>query len=238
MTEEVILRVGLTPQHTCSYLGDRQEQLLVLMDHSLLSPNGYERLLSAGFRRSGNDIYRPHCPTCSACQSLRIHSQEFVPSKRQKRIRQQNRNVEVVLSYQDKPEYYELYERYIRGRHADGTMYPPSRSQYQGFLHCTWMPPLYMEFRQGTRLLAVAVTDLMPHSLSAMYTFFDPDEANRSLGVFAIMSQLDLAARTGRSWVYLGYLVEHCQKMSYKSQYRPHELLIGKEWKKVPSIPE
>lgn len=233
MTEEVILKVGLTPQHACSYLGERREQLLVLMDHSLLTPSGYERLLSAGFRRSGGDIYRPHCPACSACQSLRIHSDDFIPTRRQRRIWQQNRDLEVILSDDDKPEYYALYERYIRERHADGSMYPPSRSQYHGFLHCHWMPPLYLELRLGERLLAVAVTDRMPHSLSAMYTFFDPDEAGRSLGVFAIMKQLELARHSGRNWVYLGYLVEGCRKMSYKREYHPHELLIDKEWKKV-----
>ena len=136
MTEEVILKVGLTPKHQCSYLGHEQEQLLVLMDHSLLNASGYERLLTAGFRRSGNDIYRPHCPACSACQSLRIHSERFVPSRSQKRIRQLNQDIELVLSYDDKPEYYQLYERYIRERHHDGSMYPPSRTQYKGFLHC------------------------------------------------------------------------------------------------------
>jgi len=117
MSEEVILKVGLTPRHPCSYLGHEQEQLLVLMDHELLNAAGYERLLTAGFRRSGNDIYRPHCPACSACQSLRIHSERFTPSRGQKRIRQLNRDLELVLSYDDKPEYYQLYERYIRERH-------------------------------------------------------------------------------------------------------------------------
>ena len=161
MTEEVILKVGLTPRHPCSYLGHEQEQLLVLMDHELLNAAGYERLLTAGFRRSGNDIYRPHCPACSACQSLRIHSERFVPNRGQKRVRQLNRDLELVLSYDDKPEYYQLYERYIRERHHDGSMYPPSRTQYKGFLHCDWMPPLYMEIRKEGRLIGVATTDLL-----------------------------------------------------------------------------
>jgi len=158
MSEEVILKVGLTPRHPCSYLGHEQEQLLVLMDHELLNAAGYERLLTAGFRRSGNDIYRPHCPACSACQSLRIHSERFVPSRSQKRIRHLNRDLELVLSYDDKPEYYQLYERYIRERHRDGSMYPPSRTQYKGFLHCDWMPPLYLEIRKEGRLIGVATT--------------------------------------------------------------------------------
>ncbi|MBL0511562.1 arginyl-tRNA-protein transferase [compost metagenome] len=238
MTEEVILKVGLTPRHPCSYLGHEQEQLLVLMDHELLNAAGYERLLTAGFRRSGNDIYRPHCPACSACQSLRIHSERFVPNRSQKRVRQLNRDLELVLSYDDKPEYYQLYERYIRERHHDGSMYPPSRTQYKGFLHCDWMPPLYMEIRKEGRLIGVATTDLLPHSMSAMYTFFDPDYADRSLGTFAILSQLELARRTGRSWLYLGYLVEACRKMNYKRQYLPHELLVQGEWKNIDTKPE
>ena len=154
MTEEVILKVGLTPKHPCSYLDHEQEQLLVLMDHNLLNANGYERLLTAGFRRSGNDIYRPHCSACHACQSLRIHSEQFRPSRGQKRIRQLNRDIELVLSYDDKPEYYQLYERYIRERHHDGSMYPPNRNQYRGFLHCDWMPPLYLEMRRRAALSA------------------------------------------------------------------------------------
>lgn len=133
MTEEVILKVGLTPKHPCSYLDHEQEQLLVLMDHNLLNANGYERLLTAGFRRSGNDIYRPHCPACHACQSLRIHSERFRPSRGQKRIRQLNKDIEIVLSYDDKPEYYLLYERYIRERHHDGSMYPPTAASIAGF---------------------------------------------------------------------------------------------------------
>ena len=238
MTEEVILKVGLTPKHACSYLEHQQEQLLVLMDNELLNANGYERLLTAGFRRSGNDIYRPHCPSCSACQSLRIHSEQFVPSRSQKRISQQNQDLSLVLSYDDKPEYYQLYERYIRQRHRDGSMYPPSRSQYKGFLHCDWMPPLYLEIRLENRLIGVAVTDLLPHSLSAMYTFFDPEFSDRSLGTFAILSQLDLGRRTGRHWLYLGYQVEKCRKMKYKSRFLPHERLIQGEWKNIITKPE
>ena len=100
------------------------------------------------------------------------------------------------------------------------------------------MPPLYLEMRKDNRLIGVATTDLLPHSLSAMYTFFDPAHADRSLGTFAILSQLDLAKRTGRTWLYLGYLVEACRKMNYKRQYLPHERLIQGEWKNIDTKPE
>jgi len=238
VTEDVHLKVGLTPEHPCSYLDHQQEQLLVLMEHSLLNASGYERLLTAGFRRSGNDIYRPHCPRCQACQSLRIHADHFRPSRSQQRIRHRNRDIDIVLSVDDKPEYYLLYEKYIRGRHQDGSMSPPDQRQYESFIHCKWLPPLYMEMRCAGELVGVAATDQLPHSLSAMYTFFDPDLADRSLGTFAILSQLELAKNTGRSWLYLGYLVEACRKMNYKRNYLPHELLIAGKWKNIDSRPE
>ena len=88
------------------------------------------------------------------------------------------------------------------------------------------------------KLQMVSLIDILETGLSAVYTFFDPDYADRSLGTFAILSQLDLARRTGRQWLYLGYLVEECRKMNYKRQYLPHELLVQGEWKKFDAKPE
>ena len=80
------LRVGITPTHRCSYLPDQYEQLIVLVDENYCTVSGYESLLQAGFRRSGNDIYRPHCTQCSACHSLRIDAAEFEPSRSHRRV--------------------------------------------------------------------------------------------------------------------------------------------------------
>ena len=227
---EVNLKVGLTPKHPCSYLPERQEQLLVLLDKELLCQEGYEQLLSAGFRRSGSDIYRPHCQLCRACESLRIDVAHFTPSRSQKRIIRQNRDLTISLSEQEKPEYFRLYQRYINERHQDGAMYPASRQQYDGFLLCDWLPPGFMEVRLDQQLVAVAVTDLLGQALSAMYTFYDPDLEHRSLGSFAILSQLELAARLNKSWVYLGYQVDGCKKMNYKQHFRPHQRLVAGHW--------
>ena len=228
---EIALRIGLTPEHGCSYLPDEAEQLMVLLDDKHRNPTGYENLLVAGFRRSGNDLYRPHCQGCSACHSLRIPVQKFTASRSQKRIQQNNRDIRLVLSTQDKPEYYDLFARYIHERHQDGSMFPATRNQYDGFLLCDWLTPYFLEFRLNQQLLALAITDPLPHSLSAMYTFFDPAFAERSLGTLAILAQLELAQRMNRQWLYLGYQVDACRKMKYKTKFHPHELLCGHEWK-------
>jgi arginyl-tRNA--protein-N-Asp/Glu arginylyltransferase len=226
------LRVGVTPAHTCNYLPDQYEQLVVLMDENFRTPTGYETLLQTGFRRSGNDVYRPHCSHCSACHSLRIVADEFKPSRHQRRILKKNIDITWQLSHYDKPAYYALYERYIHQRHADGSMYPPSYSQYKQFLLSEWLEPCFLELHQGNKLIAVAVTDILPNSLSAMYTFYDPDFENRSIGTFAILTQLQLTLHMGRSYLYLGYQVDHCRKMNYKASYLPHERLINKVWEK------
>lgn len=228
---EIALRIGLTPEHGCSYLPDEAEQLMVLLDDKHRNPVGYENLLVAGFRRSGNDLYRPHCQGCSACHSLRIPVRQFTASRSQKRIQHNNRDIRLVLSTQDKPEYYDLFARYIHERHHDGSMFPATRNQYDGFLLCDWLTPYFLEFRVNQQLLALAITDPLPHSLSAMYTFFDPAFADRSLGTLAILTQLKLAQRMNRQWLYLGYQVDACRKMKYKTKFHPHELLCGHEWK-------
>ena len=228
---EIALRIGLTPEHGCSYLPDEAEQLMVLLDDKHRNPVGYENLLVAGFRRSGNDLYRPHCQGCSACHSLRIPVRQFTASRSQKRIQHNNRDIRLVLSTQDKPEYYDLFARYIHERHHDGSMFPATRNQYDGFLLCDWLTPYFLEFRLNQQLVALAITDPLPHSLSAMYTFFDPAFAERSLGTLAILAQLELAQRMNRQWLYLGYQVDACRKMKYKTKFHPHELLCGHEWK-------
>ena len=228
---EIALRIGLTPEHGCSYLPDEAEQLMVLLDDKHRNPVGYENLLVAGFRRSGNDLYRPHCQGCSACHSLRIPVRQFTASRSQKRIQHNNRDIRLVLSTQDKPEYYDLFARYIHERHHDGSMFPATRNQYDGFLLWDWLTPYFLEFRLSQQLLPLAITDPLPHSLSAMYTFFDPAFADRSLGTLAILTQLELAQRMNRQWLYLGYQVDACRKMKYKTKFHPHELLCGHEWK-------
>lgn len=109
-------------------------------------------------------------------------------------------------------------------------MFPPSREQYDDFLSSEWGVTRYLEFRLSGRLIAVAVSDRLDQGLSAIYTFFDPDEESRSLGVLAVMRQIDLARSLGLPYVYLGYWIKECEKMRYKNQYRPLQAYINNTW--------
>ncbi|WP_334014351.1 arginyltransferase [Alteromonas sp. S167] len=230
------MKFGITQSFTCSYLPDEQEQLLVYAESSDFQAWRYSQLIQAGFRRSGEQIYRPHCPNCNACQSVRIPVDDFRPSRSQKRILNANSAFSVRLVDEPNAFYYPLYERYISERHADGSMYPPSKTQFDSFVRCEWMTTHFLEAYDGDKLIAVAVTDIVDANesqgaLSALYTFFDPDYASASLGTWMILMQIQKAKTLGHRFVYLGYYVQGCQKMSYKHKFLPFEQFSDNEWR-------
>lgn len=226
------MKFGISQSFACSYLSDEQETLLIYAEESDHSTY-YEMLMGAGFRRSGTQIYRPHCASCHACQAIRIPVNNFTPSRSQKRILNRNSDIKVVLSEEDKAHYYPLYENYINSRHQDGSMYPATPEQYASFAHGQWLNPLYVELHLEGELIGIAVTDPLEKALSAVYTFFKPSLAQRSLGTFAVLQQIAIAKRLNKQHLYLGYQIDRCQKMQYKRNFLPHERFIGQKWQLI-----
>lgn len=226
-----------THEHPCSYLDDKAATT-VFVDPTLeLNGHIYSELSDYGFRRSGGHVYRPHCQQCQACIPVRLPVNVFSPSRAQRRCLKRNAD----LYTRETPsintdEHYQLYQRYIEVRHADGDMYPPSRKQYDEFLSAQWGVTRYLELRLkgDDTLVAVAVCDRLDQGLSAIYTFFDPTQTQRSLGVLAVLIQIQQAQSLGLPYVYLGYWIRQCQKMSYKTQYHPLEMFIDNHWHRFP----
>lgn len=224
----------LTPGHPCSYLPRQEAQTLFLDPRETITPALYESLTEQGFRRSGSHLYRPHCRACRACVPTRIPVSDFVPKRSQRRVAQRNLDLRVeVEAAVFSPRVYDLYARYVSGRHRDGDMYPPSTEQFRSFLLSQWCDTLFVCSWLGEALVAVAVTDRQPAGLSAVYNFFDPDLDDRGLGVFSILQQIELARSLGLAHLYLGYWIRDCQKMRYKIDYRPIELFANGAWVRV-----
>ena len=229
------LPLYVTGRHPCSYLPDQSARTLFVDPLARMSPALYQLLLAQGFRRSGGHVYRPACEPCLRCVPVRIPVSAFAPNRYQRRNAARNgadlRLVERPCVFD--PEHYALYARYLHSRHPDGSMAEDaSEDGYQDFLIAPWGgDTLLLELRLGTEPLGVAVTDRMPHSLSAVYTFFDPDQDGRALGIYAVLCQVALARRLGLAHLYLGYWIEECRKMSYKDAYRPIEAWIGGRWR-------
>jgi leucyl-tRNA---protein transferase len=223
----------LTPEHGCSYLPPQLAQTLFIDPNTTPDQEVYQHLLGVGFRRSGEHVYRPHCPGCNACVPVRIPVQQFQARRTQQRCWQRNAEglVATPRPVAFDPDHYALYRRYTATRHADGGMADADPARYLEFLTTRWCSTLFVELRREERLLAVAVTDVLPDALSAVYTFFDPDLARDSPGVLAVLWQIEEARRRGLKHLYLGYWIGACDKMSYKDQYRPLEVWDGRHWR-------
>ncbi|SDK17245.1 arginyltransferase [Microbulbifer yueqingensis] len=221
-----------TLPHPCGYLPDREATTVFIDPQTPVDQRLYSQLSALGFRRSGNYLYRPQCANCNACVPARVPVSLFVPDRSQRRCWKRNRDLDVFhVDAIDTDEHYVLYARYIEERHREGEMYPPSREQFRDFLAPAWGSTRYIEFRARGRLVATAVTDLLTSGLSAIYTFFDPAEHRRSLGSYCILYQIEWARRLGLPSLYLGYWIEECQKMAYKTQFQPVELLGQNRWR-------
>ncbi len=225
------LKVYTTYPHNCSYLEDQEATTLFVDPRQSMDRTLYSQLSTLGFRRSGNHVYRPHCSQCNACVPARIPVAGFAARRGQRRIWQRNVDLMAVASHDIRDqEAYDLYHRYICERHADGDMYPPDREQYEAFLNEVWNCTRYFRFYLQGKLAMVAVVDELEDGLSAIYTFFDPEADKRSLGVYAILWQIEKAKEMGLEYLYLGYWIRECRKMAYKADYRPLEVYLNNRW--------
>jgi leucyl-tRNA---protein transferase len=229
------VRLYASPPHACAYLEKREAVTQFIDPAQVMNPQLYSQLIEVGFRRSGEYVYRPRCYSCQACIPARIPVASFQPSRGQRRIWQRNQDLKISLVAADfRDEHFTLYRRYISARHAGGDMDVTNPERYREFLLSSWGDTWCCEFRLGPRLLAVAVIDRLINGLSAVYTFFDPEYARRGLGTFAVLWEIADARKSGLPWLYLGYWIEECPKMSYKNRFRPLEIYRDGLWHALP----
>jgi len=230
--------------HACSYLPGRTATTLFLDPQHILNTESYGYFVRHGFRRSGNFIYRPHCQRCQACIPVRVDVNGFVPNRSQRRIWKRNQDIAVIsCASAFKQEHFDLYLDYQARRHPGGGMDDPSEDKYINFLMNRHVRTSFYELRlpdhsqetsrvrpRAGKLLGVAIVDILPDGLSAVYTFFDPEESRRALGVFSLLWEIRQARLLGLPWLYLGYLIEESPKMAYKANYRPLQAYQNGQW--------
>jgi len=221
----------LTVESECPYLPEQQSRNAFVDTAVPINTELYTVLLHNGFRRSGADIYRPYCKQCQACTPVRVVVADFQASRSQRRTGKRNQDLHWQIEKPPLSEtHYQLYARYLEARHADGGMYPPDRQQFDRFLTADWADTELLCLYHQQRLLGVMVADRALDGLSAVYSFFDPDASNRSLGVQLVLSLLEYTRALGLPYCYLGYFISNCAKMNYKTQYRPIEALLDGKW--------
>lgn len=225
------IRLYQTLEHACGYWPDRQARDAILDPEDPRLPLFYGQALARGFRRSGGQVYRPHCGHCQACIPVRVAVAQFLANRSQRRCLARNADLQVqAMPARCTEENFALYRRYLASRHAGGGMDDPSRASFEQFLFSPWSPTLFLEIREHGQLLAVAVTDQVPDALSAVYTFFEPEQAARSLGSYAILQQIAWARSEGCEYLYLGFWLDGHPKMAYKRGFQPLQQRVGEQW--------
>ncbi len=232
----------LTAPSACPYIEGQFERKVFTHLVGQKAPELNDLLTQGGFRRSQNIAYRPACESCRACVSVRILADRFTPTRNMRRITQLNADlIGAVHDAEPTTEQYSLFRTYLDARHRRGGMSDMTVLDYAMMVEDTHVDTKIIEYRkrgpdsfitgkgQG-ELIAVALTDRMGDGMSMVYSFYNPDYAERSLGTYMILDHIERTRAAGLPHVYLGYWVNGSRKMAYKIRFQPQEHLGPKGW--------
>lgn len=214
-------------EDACTYLPDRPSRLeytVVLR----LSPEEYEEKMDQGYRKFGPLLFRPVCANCRECRPLRIPAAEFTPDRSQRRALKRNADLTVRFG---RPTIdavrLRLYNRYhaAQQERKGWDVAEKTADDYAFSFLYTPVPGVEVSVWEGSKLRAVALTEITPNVVSGVYHYHDPDLTDRSLGTFVVLQTIELARRLGKPWAYFGYYVSGCGSLAYKARFRPCELL-------------
>ena len=232
----------VTAPQPCPYLKGRQERKLFT---HLTHDKPYElidNLLKGGFRRSQNIAYMPYCEGCQSCISVRVVVDDFKPRRSMRRITSTNADLTVArVEAIPTSEQYGLFRNYIDARHSDGGMADMSVLDYAMMVEDSIVDSFVSEYRPraaGTLndpaprgpLIGAALCDRLSDGISMVYSFYDPDQKQRSLGTHMILEHIEFTRRLGLPYLYLGYWINGSDKMSYKTRFLPQEHLTSNGW--------
>jgi arginine-tRNA-protein transferase len=234
-TRRATVSYYVLPETPCPYLTGQFERKLLTEITGPEAHDLYELLTRAGFRRSHRFAYRPACQDCSACVPVRVPTADFAYRKSVKRIAKLNQDLSAIerpaLATQ---EHYALFKSYLRARHGDGEMAAMGPQEFRAMVEETDLETRIIEFRRPDQALVGALLmDWLSDGASAVYSYFSPAEARRSLGLYMIVWLIDAARRRDLPFVYLGYWIDACQKMAYKTRLQPIEALTDQGWKRM-----
>jgi arginyl-tRNA--protein-N-Asp/Glu arginylyltransferase len=231
-------RFFVTSPSPCPYLAGKQERKIFTELSGLHAGELNDALGRIGFRRSQSVAYRPSCAGCTACVSVRVVADKFIPNTTQRKLLKRNADLEITAC---KPwateEQYALLRRYLSARHPGGGMASMDESDYADMVEQSPVSSYVIEYREPSvngvpgRLVGACITDQQADGLSMIYSFFEADEDSRpGLGNLIIMEHIMRSQRAGLPYVYLGYWVKGSARMAYKTRYRPMEVLGPNGW--------
>jgi len=215
----------------CPYLPGKKEHLLFTDLTKFVSKKTLEKLVSEGFRRSENIFYKPNCKNCKACMSARIIINNFLFSKNFKRILKKNQDLKFkIVAPKTNQEHYKLFKNYLKLRHSKGDMMAMTYLDFRTMLEISPVKTKIFHVYKNNKFFGAMLYDIYKNSYSANYSFYNPKFKNRSLGTFLILKLIEQAKKEKIKYLYLGYYIKECKKMSYKINFKPIEILKNKKW--------
>ena len=220
----------LTKATSCPYLVGKVEKRIATDISN--NKNIYEELSINGFRRVENWMYRPVCDNCSACKSYRVDIEKFQITKSLKRVSRNFKNFSYKLAKNiSNKEHFELFKKYQLNRHSGGSMANMDEDEFTLMIETSPIRTSLMEFRDKFKnLVGVVLIDIDEKNLSAVYSFFDPKFNKFGLGNYMILQCLSYGKVKKYKYLYLGYYIEELTSMSYKSRFKPGQILNNNEW--------
>jgi len=226
----------VTTKYSCGYINGQDAQSIVATPYKNVNSHNFNGLIIKGFRRSGQYVYKPNCKNCSACIPIRLLTKNFIESKSQKRVKKYLGKLTVkILPLTFNEEHFELYVDYQNKRHKNKEENEDHIGDYNDFLIKSNVDTKLVEFRLNNELKMVTIIDFIEDGISAVYTFFDCSNQKLSLGTISIIWLIDFCKRENFSFVYLGYWIHESQKMKYKTNFKPYELMIDGVWQEATS---
>jgi arginyl-tRNA--protein-N-Asp/Glu arginylyltransferase len=225
-----------TPAVSCPYMPGRAERKLIVELGGSGGALFYDNLSRAGFRRSHRFAYRPACRGCASCVPVRIAVERFSHTRSTRRIHNRNRDLcGRLLAARATPEQFRLFSAYQSARHGDSDMASMTYRDYRGMVEDTPVRTAMVEFRDPSGALAAAsLVDLLDDGISAVYSFYDPQQPKRSLGTWSVLWLVEQCRQKGQPYVYLGYWIADSAKMAYKGRFPALERLSDGAWTAFP----
>lgn len=229
------LQFYMTIPSPCPYLPGRMERKIFAQLDPITGPYLNNYLTHSGFRRSQNVLYRPACENCQSCRSLRVDTARFKPTRSMKRIAARNKDVtSTVAPALATDEQFDLLSRYLNSRHHGGGMSEMDYTRYEMMVEECAAETEIIEYRDtDEKLIAAVLIDVLMDGYSMVYSYFDPDESDRSLGHYMILDHIVRCQAEEQPWLYLGYWVKESPKMDYKARYKPCQILGVYGWQEM-----
>lgn len=228
----IIEDVRYTPVGVCSYLPHEAMRYAFFYAHCL-THDELEQLLVKGWRKFGQMFFRMACPSCRKCIPIRVPVKVFQPTRSQRRVIRKNADARVEfkpLAFSQR--IYEIYQNH-------STRFQNEISDVKTFIDhfvIRSSPSFQSEYYHGQTLMAVGYLDHSSHALSSVYFIFDTQFSRLSPGTFSVLREIEHARDLGLDYYYLGYYNPDCQKIAYKNNFRPCEVMNWDtfEWHACP----